>query len=297
MLGRSDRIIKRVDDSNIMRLSAFTVDVDRDVNQACHGKICAVSAPKDGNDSPRFDSSAAGLEIIVDVLNDLDIQGTFFFEARTALEIAGRVDLVSLMRGHEVACHSYDHEDLTGERTGVLIGPGELDDIIERSISALREIFGVGRLGFRAPYLSSNDALQDMLRRKDFLYDSSVVQTIQGGTIGPYVASSGLMQVPIASGIDRNGKKIVGYLWPMHEGMRVVNDYLALYDDFNDGLFVLATHSWHLVENFAKGPLGKADVDIQTDNLHELLSKATDGGVEFVRIDDHLEDHPIGGRR
>lgn len=279
----------------IMRHAAFTIDVDRDVNQASPGQTCALSKEGEGLGRPRFDSSARGLEVIVDALNDLDIAGTFFFEARTAMEIADRTDLVSLMRGHEVACHSFDHEDLTGEKCGVRMTDGEVELALERSSSVLRNLFGLDRLGFRSPYLVTDQRLQDLLLAKEFRYDSSIVMPLVEGKIRPFISTNGLVQVPIASGLDSDGKKIVAYLWPMHEGKRRTEDYLQLLDQFREGLFVMATHSWHMVENFQSGHIGPEGERVQREQLISLLSGALDRGVEFARIDDHLKEHD-GGR-
>jgi len=275
----------------VMRRCSFTVDVDRDVNQACQGQVCAVSAPRDGDDRPRFASSAKGLETIVDVLDSLDIRGTFFFEARTAMEISRHLDLSSLMSGHEIACHGYDHEDLTGQKTGVHLERGHLEEILERSISSIREIFGGSRFGFRAPYQSCDGNVDAMLYEKDFIYDSSRTQAIQDGEIWPYRTEIGLIEAPVSSGIDRNGKKIVGYLWPMHEGKRNADDYLHLMGQFKDGLLVIADHSWHMAENFASGVYAKEEAERQKEAVHDLLSGALDSGLEFVRIDDFLAEN------
>lgn len=280
---------------NDMRFSAFTVDVDRDVNQARQGEVCAISAEKEGSDRPRFDSSARGLEIVVDVLNKLDIPGTFFFEARTAMEIAERSDLASLMRGHEVACHSFDHEDLTGEKCGVRMTDAEVELSLERSSSVLRKLFGQDRFGFRSPYLVTDQRLQDLLRTREFRYDSSVVLPMIEGELRPFITTNGLVQVPVASGQDRNGRKIVAYLWPMHEGKRKPEDYLHLLEQFRDGLFVMATHSWHMVENFQSGQIGPEGERVQREHLESLLSGALRQGLEFTRIDDYLKEHG-GGR-
>jgi len=273
-----------------MRRCSFTVDVDRDVNQACQGQVCAVSAPRDGDDRPRFASSAKGLETIVDVLDSLDIRGTFFFEARTAMELSKHIDLPSLMSGHEVACHGYDHEDLTGQKTGVHLDQGHVEEILERSISSIREIFGSSRLGFRAPYQACDGNVDRMLYEKNFVYDSSRTQAIQDGAVWPYRNEIGLVEAPVASGIDKNGKKIVGYLWPMHEGKRNVDDYVHLIGQFEEGLLVIADHSWHMAENFSSGAYGMEEAKKQREAVRELLSRALDAGLEFVRIDDFLAE-------
>ncbi|MFA5312661.1 MAG: polysaccharide deacetylase family protein [Methanomassiliicoccales archaeon] len=276
-----------------MRQCSFTVDVDRDVNQTCESKVCAVSAPRYGSDAPRFASSAKGLEAIVDVLNSLGVNGTFFFEARTALEISKDVDLPSLMKGHEVACHGYDHEDLTGHRSGVPLDRGQIIDVLDRSAAVLSEMFGTSRLGFRAPYQACDESIETILFEKDFIYDSSKVRSLQDGPIWPYRTASGIIEVPVASGIDPRGKKIVGYLWPMHEGKRTIDDYVHLMERSEDGLFVIATHTWHMMENFSSGIYTNEEARRQKDLLRELLSKGLDMGFEMVRIADHLAENGI----
>jgi peptidoglycan/xylan/chitin deacetylase (PgdA/CDA1 family) len=271
-----------------MRRAAITVDVDRDVNQACKGKMAAISKPVHGSDEPRFSSSRKGLELIVATMNDLDVRGTFFMEAATALEIGKTTDLAELMQGHEIACHAYDHEDLTGADTGVRMDREDIDDVLERSIGALDSLFGEGRRGFRAPYLHSSDDLMDSLKAHHFLYDSSVVEEMKEGQIRPYVTRNGLPEVPIVYSRDQRGKKIVGYLWPLHEGKRTIADYLSMVDGFSDGLLVLSTHSWHPVENFCTGELCKLDVQKGMDDLRTLIEHSTASGVEFVTIAEHV---------
>jgi peptidoglycan/xylan/chitin deacetylase (PgdA/CDA1 family) len=272
-----------------MRRAAITVDVDRDVNQACKGKMAAVSNPFHGSDQPRFSSSRKGLELIVGTLNDLGVRGTFFLEATTAIEISKKADLGKLLEGHEIACHAYDHEDLTGTDTGVRMDREDIDDILERSVGVLDELFGEERRGFRAPYLHSSDELMDSLRDHGFLYDSSVVEEVRDGLIRPFVSRNGLPEVPIASSRDDRGRKIVGYLWPLHEGKRPIADYLRMVDGFKDGLLVLSTHSWHPVENFCDGQQCEVDVQKGMDDLRKLLNHSLDSSVEFVTVAEHVE--------
>jgi peptidoglycan/xylan/chitin deacetylase (PgdA/CDA1 family) len=271
-----------------MRRAAITVDVDRDVNRACKGKMAAVSSPINGSDEPRFLSSRKGLELIVATMNDMGVRGTFFMEATTAGEIGKTTDIAELLKGHEVACHAYDHEDLTGADTGVMMGRKDIDYVLERSQATLGSLFGEGRRGFRAPYLHSSDELLDSLKEHHFLYDSSVVEEIRDGSIRPYLTRNGMPEVPIASARDQNGKRIVGYLWPFHEGKRPIGDYLRMVDGFKDGLLVLSTHSWHLVENFCDGRQCELDVKKGIDDLRRLIQHSMDTGVEFVTVAEHV---------
>jgi len=243
---------------------------------------------------PRFESSIRGLRIIVDVLNELDVRGTFFFEGRTALEISKKTDLSSMMKGHEVACHGFDHEDMTGEKSGLRPSDQQLEEILERSKTTMFDLFGTESPGFRAPYQASDQRLQDILLAKGFRYESSLTMPLIEGKLRPFQMPNGLLQVPVASGTDAAGKKIVAYLWPLHEGKRTPEDYLHLMGQFQDGLFVMATHTWHMTENYCSGRMSLEEEERQHRQLRFLLEQAMELGVDFIRIDDYLDEHHGG---
>jgi peptidoglycan/xylan/chitin deacetylase (PgdA/CDA1 family) len=270
-----------------MRRAAFTVDVDRDVNVPLSGALPAGSAPRDGDGSPRFSSSARGLVLLVDALDELGIRGTFFLEAEAAQHIAAEVDLRRLLRGHEVASHGFSHEDLTGKSTGLPLNGEERENIIDRAAETIRDLTGVLPRGFRAPYQHVDDAVHELLAARGYLYDSSATDDIAERRIGPRTLPSGLTEMPLARGIDARGKHIHSYLWPMHEGKRRPDDYLHLLDQFDDGLMVLATHSWHVVETFA-GPLDERQVEANLDNVKAVLEGAMDMGLEFVTLEEQV---------
>lgn len=268
-----------------MRAVAFTVDVDRDVNLACQGDICSVS---NGGKHPRFTSSAKGLELIADLLEEMGIKGTFFWEGRTAEVLSEGMDLKEIMRRQEVALHGYDHEDFAGKETGILLDRESTGAILDMGTSALDRVFGKGERGFRAPYQRVTDFLLDELRARRFLYDSSDTVELVEGRVVPYRNKNGLPEVPVCWSRDGRGKKIVSYLWPYHEGKRPITDYLDLVDGFQDGLLVIATHSWHPVESYCSGIRTKDDVDRGIADLRSLLEHIERSGCDLVSIADHL---------
>lgn len=268
-----------------MRALAFTVDVDRDVNLACQGQVCSVS---NGGNGARFVSSGRGLELILQVLHETGVRGTFFWEGRTAEELSKSMDLASMMNGHEMAVHGYDHEDFSGQGTGVPLGPEQIAEVLDRAESALNGVFGHSDRGFRAPYQRTSEALMQELARRNYLYDSSETVAMTNREIVPYRRKDGILEAPVCWSTDRQGKKIVSYLWPYHEGKRPMSDYLDLVDKFEEGLLVMATHSWHLVENYCGGALSQAAVDRGTSDLKHFIQASIDSGVEFVSIADHL---------
>lgn len=268
-----------------MRAVALTVDVDRDVNLACQGEICSIS---NGGKHPRFDSSARGLEIIADLLDEMSIKGTFFWEGRTAEVLSERMDLRSLMRHQEVALHGYDHEDFTGKETGIPLDRESTKAILDKGTAVLDHIFGKRRRGFRAPYQRVTDILLDELRGSDFLYDSSDTVELSNGMVNAYRLPNGLPEAPVCWSRDGRGKKIVSYLWPYHEGKRPITDYLDLVDGFHEGLLVIATHSWHPVESYCSGLRSQEELERGAADLRALLEHIESSGCELVSIADHL---------
>ena len=126
------------------------------------------------------------------------------------------------------------------------------------------------------------------LAERMYLYESSEYMELRQGRIRPYPGTNGLVQVPVAVGRDAQGKKIFGYLWPLHEGQRPLEDYLALMDSFEDGLLVLATHSWHLVECFASGRLEEEACRRSQEDLRTMIDHAKASGMEFTTVRGHL---------
>jgi peptidoglycan/xylan/chitin deacetylase (PgdA/CDA1 family) len=268
-----------------VRAVTFTVDVDRDVNLACQGDVCSIS---NGGDHPRFTSSAKGLELIANLLDGMGVKGTFFWEGRTAEVLSEKMELKTLMRRQEVALHGYDHEDFTGKETGILLDRESTGAILDRGTAALDRVFGKSVRGFRAPYQRTTEILLDELRARNFLYDSSYTVELVDGKVRPYRIKNGLPEIPVCWSRDGRGKKIVSYLWPYHEGKRPISDYLDLVDGFQDGLLVIATHSWHPVESYCSGLRTRDDMDQGIADLRTLLEHIEGSGCELVSIADHL---------
>ncbi|MCX6650510.1 MAG: polysaccharide deacetylase family protein [Methanomassiliicoccales archaeon] len=271
-----------------MRAVAFTVDVDRDVNLACQGQSCSVSKEMDGKNTPRFTSSARGLERLVELFRDTEVKGTFFWEGRSAEVMSRDLDLSSLMKGHEVALHGYDHEDFSGKETGVVLDREQVRDVLDRAEAALNKVFGQQKKGFRAPYQRTSGPLLQELAEKNYLYDSSETVRLEDGVVQPYRRENGLPEAPVCWTMDHRGKRIVSYLWPFHEGKRPIEDYLELLNEFEDGLLVVATHSWHPLESYCAGIRTKEEADRGLEGLRRLIEHAQGSGAHFVRLADYL---------
>jgi peptidoglycan/xylan/chitin deacetylase (PgdA/CDA1 family) len=272
-----------------MRYAAFTVDVDRDANLAERGRYEAGSRAITGADTkPRFASSGKGLWSISELLEELDIRATFFLEGDAIRDIARHNDVRSLLQKHEVACHGVCHEDLTGESTGICLSAEQVGDIAKESRSIVHDIVGRDPVGFRAPYQHINSAGISALAKVGFSYDSSMTENMVDGKIAPRKLDNGMVEVPLACGKDDKGKKIVSYLWPMHEGKRVAGDYLELASSFRSGCLVLATHSWHLAETFERGVLSPKQSAIEIEKTRTVLTGMLDQGIQFHTIEEFL---------
>ena len=169
-----------------MRYAAFTVDVDRDVNQAVQGRIEAASQERDGLGPRATHHRPEGSSILAGLLDELDIKATFFMEGMTAAQLSNIMDLKEVLGRHEVAFHGLAHEDLTGESTGVLLGIDDISDMMDKGLNMVKEATGQMPIGFRAPYQHVNDEILDILPRKGILYDSSITQDIIDRKIVPY---------------------------------------------------------------------------------------------------------------
>ena len=180
------------------------------------------------------------------------MRATFFIEGRTAEAID-----CSCLQGHCIGLHGYDHEDLTGESTGVPMSPSSVSEALAKGFDAVTD--SASRpVCFRAPYMACDDTVLKAVSGLGILRDSSFYSD---GPEGPYGTSYGIIEHPVPKGRDANGKTIAAYLWPMHEGRRLPADYIW-FADTAEGDFVLADHTWHMVE--ARG--GVMDAGAASEN-------------------------------
>lgn len=277
-----------------MSLAIFTVDVDRDANIPYPGRIEGISRSKEGNTSTRFESSSRGLLLLVELLEERGMRGTFFLEAEAVQAISERVNIRSLLERHEVASHGFRHEDLTGKDTGIPLSRDDIFYILEDAAETLEKIFSSRPAGFRAPYLHVDDDVLDAVREVGFGYDSSLTKDLSNGPVLPWMLPNGLMEVPLTVDMDPEGRRVYSYLWPMHEGKRSPQDYLRMMERSMEGVLVLATHSWHLVETFSAGLLDEGKVRKGLDQLGAVIDGALNMGLKFVTVKELLA-HKIEG--
>jgi len=266
-----------------MKELCITVDVDRDVNDAKPGSVASISLDRGKGIAPRFESSKKGVSILLDLFNDIGVEATYFVEARTISNIG------PVLTGKSIGLHGLDHEDFSGEKTGITLDEGDKRDIIERAISLIRDFTGTQPKGFRFPYMATDDVTLSFLPEYGMRYDSSYYAYLDKG-IGPYKLPNGMTEFPVPKALDANGRSITSYLWPMHEGKRKAEDFMRMLDGMNDGVFVLATHSWHMCETRKHGPMSDDMVRSNTDNLRVIIEHALNTGYSVKTMDELSKD-------
>jgi hypothetical protein len=278
---------------------AFTLDIDPDANTPVKGRLDALSYPLE-NGRAEVEALARGLVETLEVLRELDLPATLFFEARSAQLLAQRLDLNTLIRGHEVACHSLRHEDFLGVVTGIPLGKTQAQDLIAESRAILEDLFQKEVVGFRAPYLRVNKELLSALAELNFRYDSSLISDC----LRPFYAvnppeAHPLWELSIASLRHGLSRRLTSYLIPLFQGRKSPEEYVHSIQALKVGaycntplLFILAFHPWELFVDHSGRPLPQEVSRQLIDKFKRVLVglKAMPS-VEFLTLHGYLQSH------
>ena len=154
-----------------------------------------------------------GVPRILGLLKRHGIKATFFVPGYSAHRYPAVVRAIA-DAGHEIAHHSYFHENTIGmdEKTEAAM--------IDLGLRALRDVAGVRPDGYRAPMWELNYHTPKLLAERGFRYDSSlmdsdypyvlavggtastVASTVGGTAAGTVGASAELVEVPVSWGLD-----------------------------------------------------------------------------------------------
>jgi peptidoglycan/xylan/chitin deacetylase (PgdA/CDA1 family) len=141
-----------------------------------------------------------GVPRILALLKAHDVTATFFIPGYSAHRYPEVVRAVA-EAGHEIAHHSYFHENTIGmdEKTEAAM--------IDLGLRALHDVAGVRPDGYRAPMWEMNYHTPRLLAERGFSYDSSLMDSDH-----PYVlavdgeagaeAASTLVEIPVSWGLD-----------------------------------------------------------------------------------------------
>ena len=117
-----------------------------------------------------FDYSSVidGLPILLDFFKEFDVSSTFFLTSDVAENTADTVKEV-IRRGHEVACHGFEHQLLD------LDSRDEQLKNIRKATEIIDENLHIAPIGFRAPVNKVNEKTLAVLAELGYKYDSSVM--------------------------------------------------------------------------------------------------------------------------
>ena len=148
-----------------------------------------------------------GAKRILELFEDREIPATWFVPGHTLTTFTDDTEAI-LGGGHELACHGWFHEDFAE------LSAGEQEDVLGRSVEAVRTIVGAAPAGFRAPYWSLGGETLELIEAAGFRYDSSLMaddyrpyrirrgdrhSTTDGTTWGE---PGGLVEVPVYWAMD-----------------------------------------------------------------------------------------------
>jgi peptidoglycan/xylan/chitin deacetylase (PgdA/CDA1 family) len=179
---------------NVAKCAAcLTFDMDGD-------SLIHVDYPRDGNRRVAAISMLrygplVGVPRIVDTYERLGIKQTFFIPAWCIEQYPGAVEAI-LRGGHEIAHHSYIHENPLEQSRA------DESHWLDVGIEVIKKATGKTPRGWRAPLYNFSDKSLDLLLERGFKYDASLM-----GADIPYVIRSRknggeLIELPSHWGLD-----------------------------------------------------------------------------------------------
>lgn len=244
-----------------------------------------------------FDCTIQGLTRTLELLKDLGIKANFFIEARTLLYLREQNnELIKPLLKNELCCHGMNHEDLTGEITGVPIDYNQQLKILEEATQTIKSVLKVEPRGFRAPYLKINSDTIKALTRLGYLYDSSImVETIEPPF--PYRINDkqiNITEVPLPVYPQKSGKMTL-YAWALFEKRRNIDEYIkairVYHKNDKGGLFQISFHPWHLAYLIReKRILKEEEIEENVNDLKKLLSQLNEDCNKMFTISEYLNE-------
>jgi peptidoglycan/xylan/chitin deacetylase (PgdA/CDA1 family) len=138
-----------------------------------------------------------GVPRILGLLARHGIRATFFVPGYSAHRYPDVVRAV-VEAGHEIAHHSYFHENTVG------MDAKTEGDMLDLGLRALKDVAGVRPEGYRAPMWEMNYHTPALLAERGFRYDSSLMDSDYPYPLavaaGP--APTSLVEVPVSWGLD-----------------------------------------------------------------------------------------------
>jgi polysaccharide deacetylase family protein (PEP-CTERM system associated) len=190
--------------------------------------------------------------ILLDLLDHYHVRATFFVLGWVAERCPDLVREVH-NRGHEIACHGYDHRRCSD------MSVRDLREDLYKSKAILSDIVAYPIIGYRAPGFSVTQRLIEILRELNFVYDSSYNSTILNkrhrrlpddmwhrSSSGHLIYRNGIIELPVSN------FKFVGKVlpWGGGEDLRVwppsVFEWGIRQILKREGRYVFYMHPWEI---------------------------------------------------
>ncbi|MCE7742551.1 MAG: polysaccharide deacetylase family protein [Candidatus Heimdallarchaeota archaeon] len=224
---------------------------------------------------------------LITYLNDNKVPTTFYHEARS-LKLFNKLQQNSFSKLNqpffEHGLHGYDHEDLTGEETGIKFSEDEEFELLQSAKKEIENLLSTEVHGFRAPYMKLSSNTIDILSKLEFTHDSSIYKQSEAG-IFPYKINDDIIEFPVIKTPKESVMKgMYTYLWPLFEGKRseeeVVKNYVQILKNSKDknSYISINLHSWHFAYFISQ-------------NRYLTKTEIQKNVVAFTNLIDKLEEH------
>jgi peptidoglycan/xylan/chitin deacetylase (PgdA/CDA1 family) len=137
----------------------------------------------------------AGVPRILDLLDRNNVRATFFVPGYSAHRYPSVVRAIA-EAGHEIAHHSYFHENTIG------MDAATEADMIDLGLEALQDVAGVRPAGYRAPMWEMTYSTPRLLAERGFLYDSSLMDSDHPYRLAVGDSGASLIEIPAFWGLD-----------------------------------------------------------------------------------------------
>lgn len=137
----------------------------------------------------------AGVPRILDLLGRNNVRATFFVPGYSAHRYPSTVRAIA-EAGHEIAHHSYFHENTIG------MDATTEADMIDLGLEALWDVAGVRPAGYRAPMWEMTYSTPRLLADRGFVYDSSLMDADHPYRLAIGDDGASLIEIPAFWGLD-----------------------------------------------------------------------------------------------
>ncbi|KMO36884.1 polysaccharide deacetylase family protein [Methylobacterium aquaticum] len=136
-----------------------------------------------------------GVPRILSLLEEEGLPGTFFVPGWVAEFHTDKVEAI-LRAGHEIGHHGYLHEWIDPSE------PAREIEALDKGLEALQATVGVRPRGYRSPAGEVSRHVAELLKAREFLYDSSMLDDVQPYRMTLRNGSPGVVELPWAWSLD-----------------------------------------------------------------------------------------------